>query len=375
VEHAALLSPADVTVIRKYVRTKYAEIPEAKRSEIVAAAVLQTIRRRLPDVPEPLKAQLAEKLIRRCLVGEQRPICPEDVLEVCLSMDASASGWATQMVEPILQWMKERAPEQDQLETWKNRLLDKQALFAGRLAESETVPPDPMESVACPDAKAFATARKLRMAPKTGLAWSAMLLTFVFGIWAGLWIDEKAYPDNLPDFAVEADVAISESSPIPLSDSGMPSDLRYHDFDVDAVKSYLAGRDSLLAEEPYFSAIVASAKAHDVHPLLLFAIAGQEQGFVPKSHKYATRIANNPFNVFHSWERFNTNIAESSDIAARTIARQGSKRPEGFDPFEWLNQTYAEDPNWSGGVRRIFEKLQGLSSPTEAISVSVSPNP
>jgi len=145
----------------------------------------------------------------------------------------------------------------------------------------------------------------------------------------------------------------------------LPDELRYADINEDALRNYLDGRDSILADEPYFSAIVNTAKKFNINPLLMFAITEQEQGCVPRSHKNALKIANNPFNVYHSWQRYNTDIYDSAAIAARTIIDLSSGRPDAVHPIYWINTRggrggYAEDPHWWVGVSRIFEKLKSI---------------
>ncbi|MDG0812913.1 hypothetical protein [Cohnella rhizosphaerae] len=81
--------------------------------------------------------------------------------------------------------------------------------------------------------------------------------------------------------------------------------------------------------------------------------------------KKATQIANNPFNVFHSWETYNTNIRDSSGIAAKLLAKLVSGVPDGEEPFAWMNRTYAEDPHWSDGVRAIYGKLVSIGRAKE----------
>ena len=132
--------------------------------------------------------------------------------------------------------------------------------------------------------------------------------------------------------------------------NNLPSYLQYEQVDDKDLREWLNGRKSILAEEPYYSSIINAASEFNIDPLLLFAITGQEQGFVSKEHVNAEKIANNPFNVFHSWEDFNTNISESSRIAARTIVNLSKDRPKEADPFQWINRKYAEDPNWWIGV-------------------------
>ncbi len=52
---------------------------------------------------------------------------------------------------------------------------------------------------------------------------------------------------------------------------------------------------------------------------------------MPKNNKSAKKIANNPFNVFHSWEEYNSNIRDSSRIAARTVFNLLKTMPKGQD--------------------------------------------
>ena len=85
------------------------------------------------------------------------------------------------------------------------------------------------------------------------------------------------------------------------------------------------------------------AKEKDIHPLFLFAITGQEQAFVPRTHKLAKQIANNPFNVYYSWKEYNTTIEQSARIAANTINRLSEDRPYNIDAITWINREYAED--------------------------------
>ncbi|MBM7868520.1 hypothetical protein GTO89_16815 [Heliobacterium gestii] len=137
----------------------------------------------------------------------------------------------------------------------------------------------------------------------------------------------------------------------------LPPSLRYCAVREDELRQWLDQRDSLLAEEPYFSVILQTAKEYDIHPLFLFAITGQEQGFVPRTEKEARRIANNPFNVYRSWRKYNTHIRDAAEIAAVTIVSLSKDRPEGVDPVAWLNKQYSEDKQWHKGVKSLFSAL------------------
>jgi hypothetical protein len=134
--------------------------------------------------------------------------------------------------------------------------------------------------------------------------------------------------------------------------------LKYEEVDAPKLKKWLERKNSMLAEEPYFTAILSTAKQYNIHPLLLFAIVGQEQAFVLKNAAAAKKIANNPFNVFGSWEKYNTDIFDSSRLAADTIIRSSRNRPAYMSTIRWMNRKYAEDPNWWSGVTKLFEQMK-----------------
>lgn len=171
-----------------------------------------------------------------------------------------------------------------------------------------------------------------------------------------LYLSKPVVVDKLPP---TEDLFISRQ----ISQQRKPlSELDYVEVNTDTLKDFLDKRDSILTDEPYFSTIIDVSKNLNINPLLMFAILGQEQGFVPRTNNYAYKIANNPFNVFGSWRKYNTNIRDSSEIAARTLINLSSDKPYDEDIIKWINTRggqggYAEDENWWIGVKSIFEKL------------------
>lgn len=164
----------------------------------------------------------------------------------------------------------------------------------------------------------------------------------------------KASISRLADTAIHLPISLN----LGTSANYMQHSLQYQDFDKKALQSWLEQRNSLLATEPYFSTIIETAKSFNISPLLLFSITGQEQNFVPKTHERATEIANNPFNLFGSWESYNTSIKESARIASRTLINLGKDCPKDEDQIKWINKAYAADPNWHLGVTYFFNELQ-----------------
>ncbi|MBZ9684889.1 glucosaminidase domain-containing protein [Clostridium estertheticum] len=144
----------------------------------------------------------------------------------------------------------------------------------------------------------------------------------------------------------------------PVVNAHLPDYLMYKNVNITNLKEFLKSKNSLLVEEPYFSTILSVSKDFNLNPLVMFAIAGQEQSFVPKDDENAYKIANNPFNVFYSWKRYNTSIQDSASIAARTLVNLCKNKPTNTDAFTWVNRKYSEDKNWSKAVRSIFNQLQ-----------------
>lgn len=137
----------------------------------------------------------------------------------------------------------------------------------------------------------------------------------------------------------------------------LPEFMVYKAFDIEKLRNVLISKRSKLAEPIYFESIIETAKAHDIDPRFLFAIAGQEQGLVDTNGDYALKMANNPFNVYGSWKRYNTNIKDSSEIVCNTIVKRIGKWPGKGDPIAWLNKTYAADEKWGRGVKYYYKWL------------------
>lgn len=165
------------------------------------------------------------------------------------------------------------------------------------------------------------------------------------------------YNDAQLDFGKDdTDIIISEE--LALMTSHLPDHLKYRQINEEGLRDYLIERNSLLSKEPYFSTIIECAKEFNLNPVLLFSIAGHEQSFVPQDHTQAKKIVNNPYNVFQSWKKYNTDLTDSSKIASRTVINHLKDRPEDEDPFKWINKKYAEDKNWWKGVREIYYTLE-----------------
>ncbi|MDG0812914.1 lysozyme family protein [Cohnella rhizosphaerae] len=305
----ALLTPGDVSVIRRYVRTKYAPMPASRQAEIVADAVVRTIRKRLPDWPEALKDEAAGRLVASCVVGERREVYPQDVLRVCADLALAEEAHAAS----LLSWLNERTAAEWTLERIAERTENGYVLKSG-LAEATPSGKLPFGSATTTQQAlvaggsgaandGFVSGGALRFALDEGQACHAaagspgayrrspaamrplvLAAVLLFAMTATLHASFSQQGSEPNPTAREAVLDRSAARPVAeLADAS--ARFAYSAFDAAAVKNYLSGRDSLLAERPYFEAIVESARERGVDPLLLFAVAGQEQGFVPKSAK------------------------------------------------------------------------------------------
>lgn len=364
-EEAYVLSPTDVRNIRSYVQHKYGSMPQEKRAEIVADAVNRIIHKQLPNFETSLKRSITATLIRTAVMERQGPVRADDIFEACLSLDRSNDS----IYDPFHEWMEDQLRISCQKPVMQ-RILDKLKIdeqssneASGTqwdqlygLLKAEGVQPllvieaaEPAEIISLNAPRSLTVIQRLR----TRVAmYSALCIFLVAASLLYGWSLAKPSPQIL-----QPPAATKPLQPVKDPIDGLPAELRYQTIDHSKLINYLDKKSSILAEKRYFDAIVAAAKAFDIHPVLLFAITGQEQGFVPKTNKQYLEIANNPFNVFHSWQEFNTTIEQSAEIAARTIFNLSKDRPAETDPFTWINRKYAEDPKWSDGVRSIFSSI------------------
>ncbi|MFS0722302.1 hypothetical protein [Paenibacillus sp. 1P07SE] len=356
---ASILTPQEMQTIRMYVQSKYAGAPQ-RHPEIFADAIRRVLMRELPELAEPQRQAVATALIRERVLGERRAVRTEDIWRATL---AEMPDPGEEELQALLRWAQARAAGE----------LSEQQL---RAAIQEVSSPDQCSwsllvgrtgfHASDGDAEVTAAAgsnpiwiprwRQLKYAVLS------LLVIAAAAIYAYSPAPAGPLPPALPD-ELKLRLPLSYSYVPALPDgvvNELPEELRYVRVEENRLRSYLESRNSLLAEEPYYRTLMETAWRYDIHPLLFFAITGQEQGFVPRDHPEAARIANNPFNVFHSWQTYNTTIDDSADIAARTVLRWARERPPQTDPLEWINRRYAEDPGWAAGVRRLFESMQSF---------------
>ncbi|MFB1082732.1 hypothetical protein [Jeotgalibacillus sp. JSM ZJ347] len=311
-----VLSREKIAKVQQYLSVKYPEASSKKRAALLSQTLHEMIARSLPDFEdaEKVRISLFEKMIQS---GEMK-LSRYDLAEASIDYISKPQ---------LIEWFRQHE-------------IDEQL--------SKHFYPEEVETS---DEPAVTVNSKPVIKPM--IIGVTLLISFVGLIFSGAFNEAE---DRSSD-SVNRDFVQIE--PVDQgSDNELPQELQFEKVNQAALQDWLLNRESMLADDPYFSAIYQAAYEFNVHPYLLFAITGQEQGFVQKDHPNAEEIANNPFNVFHSWEDFNTTIEESSEIAARTVVNLSEGRPENYDAIQWINRKYAEDPEWWIGVKVIFEKMK-----------------
>ncbi len=270
----------------------------------------------------------------------------EEVIRVCLQEDfIHAKAWEAALAEELMIEPSEASQE--------------------IIVYSEPIEViEPVEVVVSPSKKAY----------RIRYGMIALYFITITGLAAtGLWYKASVKPvevsfkdaciliTSADDKSRELEVIVK--SVVARNSAGYPSYLGFEPINKERLQGYLKRKNSLLADEPYFSTIIEICAVEDVHPALLFAITGQEQGFVKRGSENAALIVNNPFNVYHSWVEYNTNLKDSAKIAAKTVRASLSERPKGENAFKWLNKTYAEDNNWWKGTEDIFMSIEDYIGP------------
>lgn len=183
------------------------------------------------------------------------------------------------------------------------------------------------------------------------------LLTVIVVLSLGRMIRPQATLDQAPT----TEAGTWQGPQLPDPQPSALTSYNYSNLKYSLVYNYLKDKkNSTLTSGGYLSTIDVLAKTYDTDPLLLIAIIGHEQNFVPRDHPDRDKIINNPYNVFGSWLSFNTDFKQSTKICLNTIETANESRPETMDLIEHLNITYAEDDQWHKGVRQIYKTLRML---------------
>ena len=338
-----IINPQNVSDLQNYIKHKYPDDSAKHTAMILADAIHRIIDENIVYFDKPIRSNIRHHLIENTIKKDTFTINAYEVFKVCSSLNIADTTYL------------------DHLTTWLNHnqsmSLSKEEVL--KLVHTFSVP-----SNITPPIKKKRLDRYVHIFTNELLSFS-LTATLILTVPLSFYISYlllKPNTDSSKD--ITYNTLVIHSTPVQLAnhqekiEHNLPTHLCYKRIDKEALRNWLHQKNSLLSEEPYFSSIMNTAKSYNINPLLLFAIAGQEQGYVPRSNTYAKLMANNPFNVFVSWKKYNTHIDDSAAIVARTLINLSKDCPKDEDALKWINKKYADDPNWHKGVSQILAQLE-----------------
>jgi putative ABC transport system permease protein len=364
----SILTEPNIRSMKQYIAHKFPTYSSTRRASILANSVHRHLNAYLPPIDDLLKEQLRFLLLQTAYKQESFRIVSLDVFRACWQLTKERQ----EILEPLVSW----------LQLQSENVTSEQIADFIQTIEEELGWRDPnqiyplYQEAIHPPVYVHGFQRFIKdflLNNNVAGILLALLLSISFGtshllasewskvsnrsIQASFVMDsmitqasiQRIFPYSVDDVLKQADLNVALQE---LTDRYMFTPVA-----IGPLRQWLKQRDSLLAEEPYLSTILQTAEHYNIHPLLLLAIAGQEQALVPNSNSKASQIANNPFNVHHSWKEYNTDIADSSRIAAETILTLVKGRPQDINPLKWINRKYAEDTQWHVGVEGFFQKM------------------
>lgn len=346
----------DIIKFKNYIYKKYPENTAVKNAKILSDTIHQVIYTKLDGIPEDFKSSIKIITLKNTLGSSKNLITLYDIFDSCVIDE----NLRTNFTGELISWVNVHSNtkiKMDEAQLYLQSKYDSNTLLKEDMhIESKETSFNGVIAVESEEAPAL---QKV-LSYLNGLNFRSYIVILAICIFSislskGLFLKIKKAEYKNEDYIFQIDKNVEFSTVYP--NIHMPIYMRYKKVNEEKLKNFLNKRNSLLVKEPYFSTILSVSKEFNLNPIVLFSVAGQEQNFVPKDTANASKIANNPYNVFHSWQEYNTDIKDSSSIAARTLIDLSKNTPENTDPFLWIGKKYAEDSKWGSGVRSIFEEL------------------
>lgn len=352
-----VISTNDIIVLKKYIEKKDTEHSVHEKANILADAVHQIIDKNTEGLNEKYRVMLRQNLLKDVLFKGNKTVFLSDIFDTCISFEDKPDDFIDNMVKWINLHIGSKIEKKD-LKKYDNSDNEPDIICTPKekVQNYTDIKPDNKSSILIKLANNF----KLRKMQYASFIFIILIIFSQTVYAARKHFGVNHISQNKLVQKISYTLTSTKISKKKIMNSNLPFYLRYKDINIHKLKDFLDSKNSLLSEEPYFSAIISSAKEYDVNPLVLFAITGQEEDFVPKNTPSADKIANNPFNVYHSWREYNTNIKDSSEIASGTVVKLCKDKPSDKEPFYWINRKYAEDPNWWKGVKSFYEQLESI---------------
>lgn len=356
--NSPVISKEDIILLKQYISKKYMNYTKVEKSNVLAKAVYKILDKSVYGLNQHSISFVKKVILKDTILKNGDPVFFSDILNLCISTGDKSNDFEKTLLNWINSHIKNKISKTD-LEIYSlclSTIGDKSKvnIELNNIIKSSSLDRSCNTRLNFNDIslKLKRNFRPLLIGSFTSILITFFLITFL----PGNDSIEKKYSGNSNTSSKKIYIN-TKSSKFTAQVS-----FNYKEINRSNLKNFLSLRQSLLAEEPYFSTIISVSKQYNLNPLILFAITGQEEGFVSKKDPNSEKIVNNPYNVYHSWQDYNTDIKDASEIASLTIITLSKNIPVNEEPFHWINRQYAEDPNWSKGVKSIYEALEKNNS-------------
>ena len=369
-----IIADYDIKILKNYINKKYSYADTKEKAKILSNTIHHILDSNLKELPDEYRQTIKMDILKSTFSQNKTSIFMYDAFNCCIKNEYLKQNFRKELLKWINAHVKNKIKENDlniYVGISKNDISEDVKTSVSKINDSYSPTYLNLREPVTISGESIKTTKNYQLNKKI-LTFAILTVILILEI-----IGQPPYGKNILKTSFSL-ISASEKNGIYIKNliedatledyskdhpnKYLPEYLKYQRIDIDKLKSFLNSRNSLLCKEPYFSTIMTTAKEFNLNPILLFAITGQEQNFVPVSTPNAYKIANNPFNVYHSWQEYNTDISDSSKIAANTIINLSENRPPENNPFMWIGKKYAEDTNWGNGVESIFEEINSCFS-------------
>ncbi|MBP3888012.1 MAG: hypothetical protein J6F30_10290 [Cellulosilyticum sp.] len=350
----SIISPDEIQSLRHSILQSHPDLTEAERAQLFAKCLHQKLDNVLTLFDVNIQKNIKKDLLKQAVTKPLFSINVLDILETYTQIESITSSNVHLVTSWVNQYGAQPLTEEHLLSLTQN-LTYASAPVASISSACPPSPKQPLISLS----KYVSRLSNLKSTFKK--RWFFLSVGCTYLILLTIWCHHHVTRKQMLTYWTTLPVTLPISLDLADASNYLHTPLQYKPINEQALNSWLVQRDSLLATEPYFSTIIQTAQSFDINPLLLFAITGQEQNFVPSTHESAIQIANNPFNLYGSWKEYNTSIEDSAAIVSRTIIRLGKDCPEDYNQIQWINHKYAADSNWHLGVIYFLEELEQVA--------------
>jgi len=300
-----VISKSDVLILKQYINKKYSSYTQVQKLNVLTTSIHQVLDKNIDGIEKDYTTKLKQEILKNTLLKDGSTVFLIDIFNTCISEKNAKNNF----YESIVNWVNSKVKnkislsELEQFDIQLEITKEKEITIEPEKAPPAVIKTENLKSEIEPKqlinakVKTILTSKAVRICACT---------VFIFCVLLKNTSNIKSIlnPSKSKSTKISAKKTVKKSenfiASIKIVNSNVPSYFNYKDINKNSLKRYLHEKNSLLGEEPYFSTLITVAKNFNLNPLVLFAITGQEQSFVPASDKDAKKIVNNPFNVFHS---------------------------------------------------------------------------